>query len=484
MNISPYLGNNVDPVNIKEFGYRGLLQEGETLLAIFDGVLIDDRGRRVGGVSLTDFVALTDQRLITWARGFFNDMVDGFQWKDVDVIEAKTWDPLHGRISLAFRLLPEVPRSRRINVKGFKTSSKPVETSERIIINTLDYMPAADVPVMAEMVEWIGDQVVAGISGEELLAAFVDMFPLPEAEPAPFVSPQPQQPVIESSSSKRSWWSLGAQETNREEKKLENVDSPDKLIAAYELQRSGDSSSSSGIQNVSPARSSGVAPFGHFGFYDVSRGMRLLFEGPRRVGGSLNRVNDVLIDTAELIEDMQDPQMRKRTLSGLRYAMDMQEGQSGLLGAVAPVVRAVLGSGGGHRDSTSHHHAEGDGERPGVRRIQVRAAVRQREPSIPQSSTSIRSDNDTTVTENSSMSERDLSSSPRESSIGDVRIPTVSTKAKIRHQITTHKKNESSVGVNNALQSRDSSSTNESTPPASGISGSLSGVHDSDGKRK
>jgi len=86
MNIYPYLGANVDPVNVKELHYRGLLEEGETLMALFDGVLIDDRGRRIGGVSLTDFVALTDQRLITWARGFFNDTVDGFTWKDVDVV--------------------------------------------------------------------------------------------------------------------------------------------------------------------------------------------------------------------------------------------------------------------------------------------------------------------------------------------------------------------------------------------------------------
>ncbi len=387
MSIYPYLGTNVDPSHISEIHYRGLLEEGETLLALFDGVLIDERGRRIGGVSLTDFVVLTDQRLITWARGFFNDSVDGFPWKDVDVVESKTWDPLHGRVILAFRLIPVTPRQRRIAIKGMRpTNPSSGDQAERIIINTLDYMPAGDIPVLTDMVGWIGDQVVAGVSGDELLAAFADTFPLPDADPV--VPPEMLDATADPSSSfqskedaqKRSWWSFGNKDGRQEE---DLVDSPDKLIAAYEVQRSGETTSPLSQQSLFPTRNPGAVPtaFGQFGFYDVSRGMRLLFEGPRRVGTSLNRVNDVLVDTAELIEDLQDPKMRKRTISGLRFAMDMQDQPSGLLGAVAPVVRAVLGSsnqeggGGGRRESGG----EESGDRPSVRRIQVRASVRQRE---------------------------------------------------------------------------------------------------------
>jgi hypothetical protein len=384
MSIYPYLGTNVDPTNVNEVHYRGLLEEGETLMALFDGVLIDERGRRIGGVSLTDFVALTDQRLITWARGFFNDTVDGFYWKDVDVVESKTWDPLHGRVIVAFRLVQSAPRPRRISIKGFKTSGGAQnQEGERILINTFDYMPAADVPVLTDMIGWIGDQVVSGITGEELLAAFADTFPLPDIDtsmPQPEPASQPQPSALESrSSSKKSWWAFGGKQGDEDRTDL--ADNPDKLIAAYEVQRSGDEA---GMQDLM-ASSSRMGPvptaLGQFGFYDVSRGMRLIFEGPRRVGTSLNRVNDMLVDTAELIEDLQDPKMRKRTISGLRFAMDMQEQQSGLLGAVAPVVRAMLG-GSSNDESDSRQSSAGEsGERSSVRRIQVRAAVRQREQS-------------------------------------------------------------------------------------------------------
>jgi hypothetical protein len=71
MSFRPFLGANVNVASVDEFHFRGLIEEGETLLAIFDGVLLDENRRRIGGVSLCDFVALTDKRLITWARGFF-----------------------------------------------------------------------------------------------------------------------------------------------------------------------------------------------------------------------------------------------------------------------------------------------------------------------------------------------------------------------------------------------------------------------------
>jgi hypothetical protein len=385
MTLYPYLGTNVDPSHISEIHYRGLLEEGETLLALFDGVLVDERGRRIGGVSLTDFVVLSDQRLITWARGFFNDSVDGFPWKDVDVVESKTWDPLHGRVVLAFRLIPVTPRQRRIAIKGMKANESSGDQAERIIVNTLDYMPAGDIPVLTDMVGWIGDQVVAGVSGDELLAAFADTFPLPDADPV--VPPEmldatsAPSPNFQSKddAQKRSWWSFGNKDGKQEE---DLVDSPDKLIAAYEVQRGGEAASPMAQQSsLFPTRNPGAVPtaFGQFGFYDVSRGMRLLFEGPRRMGTSLNRVNDVLVDTAELIEDLQDPKMRKRTISGLRFAMDMQDQSSGLLGAVAPVVRAVLGSGGQEGGGSRRDSSEDSSDRPSVRRIQVRASVRQRE---------------------------------------------------------------------------------------------------------
>ncbi|NCC33628.1 MAG: hypothetical protein EOM24_16670, partial [Chloroflexia bacterium] len=63
MSTRPYLGINVNAASADELCYRGLLEEGEILLALFDGVLLDERRRRVGGLALSDFVALTERRV-------------------------------------------------------------------------------------------------------------------------------------------------------------------------------------------------------------------------------------------------------------------------------------------------------------------------------------------------------------------------------------------------------------------------------------
>lgn len=177
--MSPFLGVNVSMASVEELRQRDLLDEGETLLALFDGTLLDENRRRVGGLALADFVALTDRRLILWARGFFNDTVDGFPWSDVDVVRAETWDPWHGRVSLALRIPATPPRKRRVALGEVQDPGQP----ERVIVNTLDYMPAEDVDMLAKMVAWVGDQVLAGVSGEELVKAFEAEFPAVERKP-------------------------------------------------------------------------------------------------------------------------------------------------------------------------------------------------------------------------------------------------------------------------------------------------------------
>lgn len=364
MNKSPYLGTNISTASVDELYFRGLLEEGETLLALFDGILIDDQGRRIGGLALNDFVILTDQRLVMWARGFFNDTVDGFEWQDVDVAEAGTWDPFHGRVRLALRLPSAEPRKRRISIKGQEGAS---DSGERVIINTLDYMPAEDVPALARMVEWVGDQVLAGVGGDVLLAAFAENFSMPERprtarfpflEYTPEPEPEPEPPK------QRWWWPFG-----RNAEPQPNVDSPRGVIAAYERERRGGGSS----PNL-PVRSPGPGPSAYEqpAIYDVSRGLRLLLEGPRRLDGTLKRANQIVSGTSELIDGMQDPGVRRNMISGLRRVLDQQEQQQGLLAPVAPVVRAVLNF--GEEATTPAKKAE----TPSAQRIQVRAAVRQR----------------------------------------------------------------------------------------------------------
>ena len=157
MSIHPYLGTNVNLASAEELRQRGILEEDELLLALFDGILLDEKRRRIGGIALTDFVALTDRRLIMWARGFFNDTIDKFSWQDADVAKAETWDPWHGRVVMAFRLPAVAPRTRRISLRG-AVADRP--QSERLIVNTLDYMPADDITPLSNMIGWIGDQTI------------------------------------------------------------------------------------------------------------------------------------------------------------------------------------------------------------------------------------------------------------------------------------------------------------------------------------
>ena len=375
MSIQPYLGTNINPTSVDELRYRGLLEEGELLLALFDGVLLDENNRRVGGLALSDFVALTDQRLITWARGLFNDTVDAFVWKDVDVAEAGTWDPFHGRVRLAFRLPTVAPRTRRIALKGGAEGDSV--SGDKILINTFDYMPADDVTAMAHMVAWVGDQVLAGLVGEELLAAFGEQFPAPErSAPMPFFSAPPPMapppaPPPEAPARKR-WWQLGG----REEAVQPGLpDSPAGLVAAYESQRSGGapgrpSDPARPQMPQMPMQGQPIMPE-QPSMYDVSRSLRLMLEAPRRIVSGLRRAREAVGGASELVNGMQDPRVRRNALAGMRSAVEQHEEARGPLSPVAPLARAVLAFSEPLESELPPPPAES-------RRIKVQAAVRSR----------------------------------------------------------------------------------------------------------
>ncbi|MCS6887446.1 hypothetical protein [Chloroflexus sp.] len=362
--MSPFLGVNVSMASVEELRQRELLEEGETLLALFDGTLLDENRRRVGGLALADFVALTDRRLILWARGFFNDIVDGFPWSDVDVVRAETWDPWHGRVSLALRIPATPPRKRRVALGEVQDPGQP----ERVIVNTLDYMPAEDVDVLAKMVAWVGDQVLAGVTGEELVKAFeaefpaVERKPLPpffvtEPAPPPMPEPEPKKPA------KKPWWKFGAAD---EEEPAPA--SPGNLIAAYERQRGG-APSGAAPAPVGPLPTLPEQP----NMYEVSRSLRLMLEVPRGLARGLRRASEIVSGATELLNNMQDPQVRRNAMRGLYYAAAQQEAEGGPLAPVGPVVRAAV------RFAEPVEQQQASNE-PVQRRIAVRATVRQATP--------------------------------------------------------------------------------------------------------
>ncbi|MFQ3662800.1 MAG: hypothetical protein SNJ69_10460 [Chloroflexaceae bacterium] len=379
MSTRPYLGVNVNAASVEELRYRGLLEEGETLLALFDGVLLDEQRRRVGGLALSDFVVLTDRRVVTWARGFFNDTVDGFEWKDVDVVNVETWDPWHGRVTLAFRLPPVAPRTRRVPING---SFEEPGSGERLVINTLDFMPSDDVSMLAEMVRWVGDQVVAGLAGEELVAAFVERFPVVERQPLKpfFTTPEPLPPTTQASSEeagtsrRRRWWQFGSREESASS--LTPPKTPGNLIASYESQRNA-AAAGSGTPAMPLPGPAGPLPTlpEQPSMYEVSRSLRLMLEGPRKLARGLRRASEAVGGATELVNGLQDPRVRRNAMRGLYHVAAQHEAEGGPLAPVGPVVRAAV--------RFAEPLDEPQAESPQARRIQVRSSVRRVNANAP-----------------------------------------------------------------------------------------------------
>ncbi len=349
MSIRPYLGTNVNPVSAEELRQRGILEEDEVLLALFDGILLDEKRRRIGGIALTDFVALTDRRLITWARGFFNDTIDRFSWQDTDVTQAETWDPWHGRVIMAFRIPAVAPRTRRIAVRGM-AADRP--QSERVIVNTLDYMPADDVTPLSNMIGWVGDQVMAGLAGENLVMAFANQFAIPEKQlgvspfafvPEPQMPPPPPKPI---SKPKRRWWQRAIDGSE------DGPQSTGNLIADYENRRSsmpaGDGAPSLPVGSRMPVPSRAPMPSqmpimpDQPSMYGMSRTLRLFFEAPRNFVQSVRRAGEMMSGASEMVSGLQDPQVRRNAMFGIYQAAAQQEAQNGPFAPVGPVVRAVV----------------------------------------------------------------------------------------------------------------------------------------------
>ena len=345
MSIRPYLGINVNAASVEELYGRGLLEQGETLLALFDGVLLDQNQRRVGGLSLADFVALTDQRVITWARGIFNDTVDSFPWKDVDVVETETWDPWHGRVNLAFRIPGTAPRKRRVAVHG---SFEEPGRGERLVVNTLDYMPADDVAVFARMIGLVGDMIVNAEGNEALITSFFAAFPSSEQLSLQTLLDMPSPTALATlppvnakhagqKEERKSWWPFGR--GNEDRRALTPPKQGSNLVAAYESQRLG---IPAGSGTLAASAGSVFSSTDQLGMYAVSRTLRLFLEAPRRALGRIRRAGETVSGAGELVSGLQDPRVRRNAMRGLYQVAAQQEAEGGPLAPVGPVVRAVV----------------------------------------------------------------------------------------------------------------------------------------------
>jgi len=214
-----------------------------------------------------------------------------------------------------------------------------------------------------------------------LVKAFEAEFPAVERKPLPpfFLSSEPAPPPPPepepAQPKKKPWWKFGSKAKEEETKPV----SPGNLIAAYERQRGAPAS-------ASPAPTAPVGPLPTLpeqpNMYEVSRSLRLMLEVPRGLARGMRRASEILSGATELLNNMQDPRVRRNAMRGLYYAAARQEAEGGPLAPVGPVVRAAV------------RFAEPPEQQPAQeqtqRRIAVRTTVRQSasapgaEPSAPE----------------------------------------------------------------------------------------------------
>ncbi|MGQ9897506.1 MAG: hypothetical protein ACUVR8_08150 [Acidobacteriota bacterium] len=123
----PYIGKNVERKHIEEF-FRYHREPDEVVIALFDGIIFDGDGKRVGGLTLHDYVILTDRHFVLWARGLQSDVLDRLDYRGVR-LETKPVDTLHGELALEF-MPPAVPKPLTARV---------------------DLLPIMDLPALGEL---------------------------------------------------------------------------------------------------------------------------------------------------------------------------------------------------------------------------------------------------------------------------------------------------------------------------------------------
>ncbi|KER09276.1 MAG: hypothetical protein HY22_12500 [[Candidatus Thermochlorobacteriaceae] bacterium GBChlB] len=76
--VNLYTAKHADAAHILEFFTKRLMREGESPLAVFDGIFYEAKNERVGGFSFHDYLVITNKSVYLWARGIHKDYLDRF----------------------------------------------------------------------------------------------------------------------------------------------------------------------------------------------------------------------------------------------------------------------------------------------------------------------------------------------------------------------------------------------------------------------
>ncbi|MEI7556007.1 hypothetical protein [Candidatus Chlorohelix sp.] len=160
-----YVGRNTVRVHLADFlqiaADRNIFSSDEQILAVFDCIILDDAGARLGGFTLHDYAILTNQNLITWARGRSKDTIDKCIWSNITIERFGRRNPLEGVIKFAYRV-PVTGSKRRISLRAkddsanspkvvAKDENEPIGNTINIF---LDLIPLEDVQICQKMMNY------------------------------------------------------------------------------------------------------------------------------------------------------------------------------------------------------------------------------------------------------------------------------------------------------------------------------------------
>ncbi len=97
-----YLSHTAVPSHLEELEGLDLLGPEEQVLVALDGVLLDQKGRRISGPTLHDYCLLTSMRVLLWARDYGRHLCYAFPLTELCHVEGVGLDPLHAHLHLAF----------------------------------------------------------------------------------------------------------------------------------------------------------------------------------------------------------------------------------------------------------------------------------------------------------------------------------------------------------------------------------------------
>lgn len=184
----PYVGKHVERKHVEEF-FHFHREVDEVVIAIVDGIIFDEGGRRVGGMTLHDYVILTDQCLILWARGLQSDVLDRLVYPGVS-FEGKPIDKLHGEVRLAFTP-PAVPKPVQARIDLLPLNDLPALKELFDLAKTLDAKRTASQP---ETEQWERMRKIVEASLGQRATTPVNPSPSPLRRPSDPMAPRENAP--------------------------------------------------------------------------------------------------------------------------------------------------------------------------------------------------------------------------------------------------------------------------------------------------